>query len=113
MGKLEFVDQDSSEYDGLVGSPIIWTVTDSRKTILENFHDSFAVQADLTNLIEGLRPRIGKAGTVSFRMDYEIIILFGLTEFKAQLAWKENVSYLDFYIFTTDRKPFFKGVEKR
>ncbi|EKM77785.1 hypothetical protein AGABI1DRAFT_121858 [Agaricus bisporus var. burnettii JB137-S8] len=56
----------------------------------KNFHDVFAVRADLTNLIAGLRPCVGKTGIVHFKLEYEIIILFGLAEFKAQLAWKEN-----------------------
>ena len=29
---------------------------------------------------------------IFYRVIYDIILLFGMTEFQAQLAWKENVS---------------------
>ena len=34
----------------------------------------------------------GKNRQYFFRVDYDIVLLFGLTELKAQIAWKENVS---------------------
>ena len=29
-----------------------------------------------------------------YRVDYDVILLFGVTELQAQIAWKENVSIL-------------------
>jgi len=51
------------------------------------------IVADLSKV--PFSPGVGANGTSFYRMDYDIILLFGLTEFKAQVAWKE------------------KGVEKR
>lgn len=57
-----------------------------------NFHDIFKIRADLSGIINGItRPTGQNKGIQYFRLDYEIIILFGTTEFKAQYAWKENV----------------------
>jgi hypothetical protein len=47
------------------------------------------ITADLSHL--NLNPRKGRQGKTYFRVDYEIVLLFGLTELKAQIAWKENV----------------------
>lgn len=32
------------------------------------------------------------SGVVYYKIKYDIVLLFGLTELKAQVAWKENVS---------------------
>jgi hypothetical protein len=41
------------------------------------------------------RPQPKATGSGAFyEVDYDIVLLFGMTEFKAQVAWKENVSYL-------------------
>jgi hypothetical protein len=37
-----------------------------------------------------------------FHVDYDIILLFGTTELKAQVAWMENVSGLHMLFNTTD-----------
>jgi len=37
-----------------------------------------------------------------YRKEFDIILLFGMTELKAQLAWTENVSLLAFYVFQSD-----------
>jgi hypothetical protein len=40
-----------------------------------------------------LLPKPKATGKGSFyRVDYDIILLFGMTELKAQVAWKEKVS---------------------
>jgi hypothetical protein len=50
-----------------------------------------------------------------YNLEFEVVLLFGLTELKAQIAWKENVSarFL-FYVrtkLTCCRR--YQGVEKR
>ncbi|KAJ3522838.1 hypothetical protein NMY22_g11713 [Coprinellus aureogranulatus] len=37
-----------------------------------------------------LQPRRNERGVVFYRLDYEIVLLFGLTEFKAQVAYRED-----------------------
>ena len=44
---------------------------------------------------KALGPHKGNGGHAYYKADFDIILLFGMTELKAQLAWKE------------------KGVEKR
>ncbi|KAF9442562.1 hypothetical protein P691DRAFT_810428 [Macrolepiota fuliginosa MF-IS2] len=55
-----------------------------------NFCDVFDVHADLSELIKKLEPQAGVGGGHYYRLDYDVIILFGVTEFKAQCAWREN-----------------------
>jgi len=60
----------------------------------ESYNKVCTIEVDLSNL--SLTPRVnGETGIVCYRIDFEIVLLFGLAEFKAQLAWME------------------KGVEKR
>ncbi|KAJ3575399.1 hypothetical protein NP233_g1121 [Leucocoprinus birnbaumii] len=56
----------------------------------DNFREVFRVHADLTQAIKGLKKVKGSQGKY-FRIVYDIVILFGATEFKAQYAWYENV----------------------
>jgi hypothetical protein len=49
------------------------------------------VHADTSNIAEALKPQQGKSGTY-YRLDFEMVLSFGLTELKAQIAWFENVS---------------------
>jgi len=55
-----------------------------------NFYDVFEIRADVSSLVDKLKPSIGKNRSRFFEIEYDIIILFGLTEFKAQFAWMEN-----------------------
>ena len=63
----------------------------------EYFADNYTIlcniEADLSRaLILTLPKASGKADF--YRLDYDKILLFGTTELKAQIAWKENVSRL-------------------
>jgi len=54
-----------------------------------NYTKLCTIEADLSRV--PLLPRPTASGYGSFyRVDYDIILLFGLTELKAQVAWKEN-----------------------
>jgi hypothetical protein len=60
-----------------------------------------AVQADTSLLSASLEPRwtrleevIGLPRSQYYRMEFDIILSFGLTELKAQVCWEENVSML-------------------
>ena len=60
------------------------------------------------------RPKAGGKGSV-YRVDYDIILLLGMTELKAQLAWKEKVSVLRMSFNPTDFRLILRVVfrEKR
>ena len=49
------------------------------------------IEIDLSHLPLSPRTKPAAAG-VYYRLDYEIVLQFGLTELKAQVAWKEDVS---------------------
>jgi hypothetical protein len=49
------------------------------------------VQADMSHIV--LQPQRGKGGAIYYRRDFDVMLLFGLTELKAQICWTEDVSY--------------------
>ena len=58
------------------------------------------VHADTSQIAKTLKPVQSQRfadTSLFFRMDFDIILSFGLTEFKAQIAWRENVS--DSFVF--------------
>lgn len=59
------------------------------------FEDNCEIQGDLTSLKPSLKLyHSGKRAYYNFQVD--VVLLFGLTELKAQIAWKEEVSPCDF-----------------
>ena len=68
------------------------------------------IEVDLSHL--PLLPRPKHSGNGNFyKIQYDIILLFGLAEFKAAIAWKENVGllmvHMNFYSQSC------QGVERR
>jgi hypothetical protein len=49
------------------------------------------ISADLSVCAKGLTPRIRNDGIPVFTAVIKVVMLFGLTEFKAQISWMENV----------------------
>ncbi|TFK20828.1 hypothetical protein FA15DRAFT_707733 [Coprinopsis marcescibilis] len=60
-----------------------------------NYSTLCKVEVDLSQMGKALGPHKGAGGHMYYKADFDIVLLFGLTELKAQLSWKE------------------KGVEKR
>ena len=59
----------------------------------ENYTKLCTIEIDLSHL--PLSPRSKASGGGNFyRLDYDIVLLFGLTELKAVIAWKQNVGFL-------------------
>ena len=48
------------------------------------------VRADMSHIV--LQPRHSKRRAIYYRRDFDVVLLFGLTELKAQICWKEDVS---------------------
>jgi hypothetical protein len=48
------------------------------------------VQADMSHIV--LQPQRGKGGAIYYQRYFDIVLLFGLTELKAQICWTEDVS---------------------
>ena len=62
-----------------------------------------------------LQQRWGQDGISYYRLDYSIVLLFGLTEPKAHICWTENVSMtlLTYRRTGADSAAFPQGVEKQ
>jgi hypothetical protein len=67
---------------------------------IDNYTKLCTIEVDLSHL--PLRPKYSGGGPI-YRLDYDIVLLFGLTELQAMLAWKENVGpschFIAFFFF--------------
>ena len=59
----------------------------------DNYKKLCTIEADLSGVPLLPQPK-GEGRGIFFGINYEIILLFGITELKVQVAWHENVSYL-------------------
>ena len=84
-------------------------------TTTGNYTKLCTIDVDLSYL--PLAPRKKPSSNANyFRLDYDIVLLFGLTELKAQVAWKEGVSHICVNadgLLLIDRFLSSQGVEKR
>ncbi|TFK64296.1 hypothetical protein BDN72DRAFT_802291 [Pluteus cervinus] len=55
-----------------------------------NFEVMCSIEADTSLASRALVPRRTSDGRTFYELDFKIILLFGLTEFKAQLCWEEH-----------------------
>jgi hypothetical protein len=60
---------------------------------IDNYAKLCTIEADLSHLPLSPRPKYSGEGTC-YQVNYDVVLLFGLTEFKAVIAWKENVGHL-------------------
>jgi hypothetical protein len=60
----------------------------------ECFSTLCIVEADTTPMIKAIKPSRGLDGLLFYPQEFGVVLLFGLTELKAQLSWTENVSGL-------------------
>jgi hypothetical protein len=51
-----------------------------------------SIEMDLSHLPLVAQPRLNGEPGMFYEIEYETVLMFGLTELKAQIAWKENVS---------------------
>ncbi|KAL1725512.1 hypothetical protein EV714DRAFT_221156 [Schizophyllum commune] len=72
-------------YRGNIHHPS-WTDVDAA-----NFGVLCTVKADVTAAVSRLVPRRRADSRTYFQLEYEVVLLFGLTELKAQLRWFANV----------------------
>ena len=59
---------------------------------VDNYTKLCTIEADLSHLPLPPRNKSSGAGTF-YRLDYELVLLFGLTEMKAQVIYKDKVSF--------------------
>ncbi|KAF7982968.1 hypothetical protein HWV62_24554 [Athelia sp. TMB] len=70
-------------YDGSSPEPR-WTDMEP-----ENFSILCDIEADTSKLSNVLKPKTGRLGKY-YSLDYSLVLLFGLTELKAQICWEEK-----------------------
>ncbi|KDQ59135.1 hypothetical protein JAAARDRAFT_192677 [Jaapia argillacea MUCL 33604] len=56
----------------------------------DKFETLCTVTADMSEAAHGLSPRIGKLGRLYYSINFQVVLLFGLTELKAYVAWMEK-----------------------
>lgn len=59
---------------------------------IDNFTQLCVVIVDLSHL--PLEPLISHKNETYYHVKYDVVLMFGLTEVTAQVAWKEDVSFL-------------------
>jgi len=81
--------------------------------IVDFFSDLCAVNADISELKKSTQPRTSPInGKHYYAFKFDIVILFGFTELKAQIAWMENVGHT-FFPLRSMPNPEKQGVERR
>ncbi|KAG5718636.1 Heat shock 70 kDa protein 12B [Termitomyces sp. T112] len=85
-GTLRRIEESIVCYRGTLAAPQ-WMDEDSQM-----YSTLCVVEADTSKLSQSLPPLFagGDAPTMYYRMEYDIVLSFGLTELKAQIAWREN-----------------------
>ena len=65
---------------------------DSLTQSSERFIDLCEVTADLTEVKSSIKPQYNSSnGTKFYTLQFDVVLLFGLTELQAQIAWIEDV----------------------
>ena len=72
---------------------MIWRFLHAHWTT-EMFSTLCHITADTSQMAKALRRLRGPGGTRYYHLTCRIVLLFGLTELKAQIDWVENVSWI-------------------
>ena len=60
---------------------------------IDNYTELCTIEVDLSHLPMSPQQKYSGKGHF-YNVKYDVVLLFGLTEFKAAIAWKENVGLL-------------------
>ena len=63
----------------------------SRATTTDMYKSMCDITVDVSGMKQPPLPRIDGTGEKYYRVNYDVILLFGLTELQAQVAWEEDV----------------------
>jgi len=85
VADLKNINADIGCYRGISRNPQLWMDTEPNM-----FSTLCTVTADTSQMAELLQRRYGPDQVPYYQLDYKIILLFGLTELKAQISWREN-----------------------
>ena len=67
----------------------------------DNYTKLCTIESDLSRAPMIIRPKATGKGNF-YSVDYDIILLLGMTELKVQIAWEENVSCFHMLFNPTD-----------
>lgn len=84
----KWVDQDQRKF-----LPFIQHIAVLTWSIAVSFSPFCAVRVDLSAAAKDLGIRKAASGQVYYQLDYDVVILFGLTELQAYLSWNARVSH--------------------
>lgn len=62
-------------------------------SIAASFFPFCTIHVDLSAAAKDLVMKKTASGQVFYELDYDVIVLFGLTEFQAHFGWKTRVSH--------------------
>ncbi|KAJ3798083.1 hypothetical protein GGU11DRAFT_782338 [Lentinula aff. detonsa] len=82
--RLQNISENVLAYQGIDNNPS-WIDVDP-----ETYSTACTVTADVSKITRALSPLKNSAGFMYHRLEFDIVLLFGLTELQAQIAWKEN-----------------------
>ncbi|KZP28402.1 hypothetical protein FIBSPDRAFT_817256 [Athelia psychrophila] len=63
----------------------------------EMFSTSCTIEMDMKEMSTAMKARRSPEGTLFYELQFSIVLLFGLTELKAQLCWAEDVRPIRFF----------------
>ena len=86
-------------------------------TNLDSFTELCTIHADTSKATKALPARRSSTGDTYYSIQFKVVLLFGLTELKAQLSWLEGVRAIycicEFYCLLAISLPIVQSVEKR
>ncbi|KAJ3881321.1 hypothetical protein F5051DRAFT_458832 [Lentinula edodes] len=86
--RLQSMTETILEYRGIDKDPS-WIDVDCNM-----YSTACIVTADTSKISATLVPRRNPTGYEYFQLNFDVVLLFGLTELKAQIAWQENCYFL-------------------
>ena len=88
-------------------------ITDGRTRIQARFTNMCTIVANTSKLVHSLEPQVSPDGMLYYDLEYEVILLFGLTELKAQISWMHEVRVIMPVSGGLYRLHSVQGVERR
>lgn len=70
---------------------------DDSNLVTDSYTSLCTIRADTSKLADSMQSQQLPGGGVYYSIDFCVVLLFGLTELKAQISWTENVRWSLFW----------------